>query len=74
MLTFGDDPRDATEVVITGRNLYWLVSDLGNYRVNWIWEMPAGRATVANGSPVVRSIEFRDRPAARPFRRKDRHV
>lgn len=61
VLTFGDDPRGGTDVVITGRNLYRLVSDLGDYRVNWIWELPKGRAALAEGSPVVHSIEFRER-------------
>ena len=73
VLTFGGS-RSVTEVVITGRNLYRLVRDLGERRVDWIWERPEGRADMADGSPIVRSIEFRERPAARPFRRKDRHV
>lgn len=59
VLTFADS-REVTDVVLTGRNLYHLVWDLGERRVNWIWELPKGRA-VADGSPVVRSIEFRER-------------
>ena len=50
----------AVEVVITGRNLYRLYSDLGEHRVHWLWELPADRAAVADGEPVVRSITIRD--------------
>ena len=59
VLTFGG-PGDVTEVVVTGRSLYGLVWDIGEHRVDWIWELPKGRA-VADGSPVVRSIKLRRR-------------
>ena len=64
VLTFGDEQRDAAEVVVIGRNLYPLVWDLGELRVSWIWELPEGRPAGADGSPVVRSIELRHGPAA----------
>ena len=51
---------DGAIVVITGRNLFDLYADLGYHRAHWIWEMPKDRAAVAEGAPVVHSIEFKE--------------
>ena len=72
VMTFGNS-RKVTDVVIIGRNLYRLVWDLGERRVNWLREIPKSRPDVAAGSPVVRSIEFRERSGG-PFPRRRRPI
>lgn len=65
--------RELVDVVIEGRNLQRLYAYLGQNRIGWIRELPAGRDFREDGTTVITQITIQtpkltDLPQSRPIR------